>query len=238
MPADRPKRDQKSHRWFAAVWDVQTRHEPSAIRKLRQAVVRPATGAILEIGCGTGANFAYYDDDAARIVASEPDPHMLRRAVAAAATSTRRIEVCGASAEKLPFADRSFDTVVSTWNFCSIGDPSAALAEVRRVLRPNGEYRFLDHVRFDNWFGGVCQDAVTPLWRWCGGGCHPNRDVAGMVRAAGLAITEIERAKVVPPIPPLVIVRPVIRGSLARSDSPATSFCIFPRGPMDRISTN
>jgi SAM-dependent methyltransferase len=212
MPAERSKHEQKPHRWFAAVWAAQTRHEPGSIRKVRSAVVTPATGVTLEIGCGTGANFSYYGDSATRIVASEPDPFMFGRAVAAARSSSRRIEVCRASAEKLPVADRSFDTVVSTWNFCSIGDAPAALAEVRRVLRPNGQYRFLDHVRFNNRFGGWCQDAVTPVWKWCGGGCHPNRDVAAMIRAAGLVLTEIEPTHVVPPIPPVVIVRPVIRG--------------------------
>jgi SAM-dependent methyltransferase len=212
MSVERSAQNQKPHRWFAAVWAVQTRHETESLRALRNAVVGPATGVTLEIGCGVGTNVAYYSGGATRIVASEPDPHMFRRAVTTAAASRRRIEVCTASAEKLPFADRSFDTVVSTWNFCSIGDPSAAAAEVRRVLRPGGEFRFLDHVRFGNHFGGLVQDAVTPFWTWCGGGCHPNRDVAALVRAAGLAIGELERSNVVPPIPPFVIIRPVIRG--------------------------
>jgi len=199
----------RSHRWFAAVWDVQTRLEPETIRKLRQAVVAPARGRVLEIGCGTGANFAWYGEDASPIIATDPDPYMLRKTANAVAAASRPIEICRAGAEQLPFPNHSFDAVISTLNFCTIPDPQAALREIKRVLRPDGEYRFLDHVRYSHWFGAFWQDLLTPVWRYCGGGCHPNRDVAGL---SGFSITELASLKPVPPIPPFVIVRPVIRG--------------------------
>jgi SAM-dependent methyltransferase len=202
----------KSHRWFAAVWDVQTRHEPARLRKLRDEVVGPASGRVLEIGCGAGTNFSYYGDAATGVVAFDPDPHMMRRAAPAAAAASRPVAVGRASAEQLPFATASFDTVVSTWNMCTIRDVPAALAEIKRVLRPGGELRFADHVRYRNRLGGRMQDMLVPVWRWCGAGCHPNRDIAAMVESAGFTMAELESPNLVPPVPPLVVIRPVVQG--------------------------
>jgi ubiquinone/menaquinone biosynthesis C-methylase UbiE len=112
----------------------------------------------------------------------------------------------------LPFDDDSFDTVVSTLVMCSVRDPAKALSEVRRVLKPEGEYRFYDHVRYDHAFGAFWQDLVTPVWRWFGAGCHPNRDVAQFIRDAGFDIIQLELTKPLPPIPPMVFSRPHIKG--------------------------
>jgi len=206
MPRD------KGHRWFAAVWDWQTRHEPGKLREWRKEVAGGARGRVLEIGCGGGANFEHYGESATEIVATDPDPFMLQHARSRVAQLQGRVEVQQASAEALPFDDASFDTVVSTVNMCSIGDPARALAEIRRVLKPGGEYRFFDHVRYGNAIGGFVQDVATPVWKWLGAGCHPNRDIERLIRGAGLNIVQIDHPTVVPPIPPLVIVRPCIKG--------------------------
>jgi SAM-dependent methyltransferase len=207
----------KGHKWFAAVWSVQTRHEPAWLKQWRNDAAGGATGRVLEIGCGAGTNFAYYGSAATQVVATEPDPYMMTRARESAAAFPDRLTVGSASAEDLPFADETFDSVVSTFNFCSIPDPARALSEVRRVLKTGGEYRFFDHVRYHNSFAAWVQDTVTPVWTWCGGGCHPNRDIEAMIVDAGLAPVQIERVKPLPPIPPVIILRPCIRGVAVRT---------------------
>lgn len=206
----------KGHKWFAAFWDWQTRHEPSAVQKWRDETAGQATGRVLEIGCGVGANFAYYSDLATEVIATDPDPFMLKRARSVAGATPRIVEVRQASAEDLPFDAGSFDTVVSTANMCSIPQPETALGEVARVLRPGGEYRFFDHVRYESAIGGFFQDLATPLWKWCGAGCHPNRDIEKLIREAGLDLIAIQHLTAVPPIPPMIIVRPCIKGVAVR----------------------
>ncbi len=95
---------------------------------------------------------------------------------------------------------------------CSVGEPLRALSEVRRVLKPSGELRMYEHVRYEHAFGAFWQDLITPVWRWVGAGCHPNRDIASFVRQAGFEFERIELTKPQPPIPPLVFIRPHIKG--------------------------
>ncbi|MDP9180517.1 MAG: class I SAM-dependent methyltransferase [Chloroflexota bacterium] len=208
---------QKGHRWFAAFWDWQTRHEPRTLQRWRQEIAGGARGRVLEIGCGSGCNFTFYTDAATEVVATDPDPFVLGRSRSRAADIGRAIDVREASAEALPFEDATFDTVVSTANICSVDDPAKALSEVRRVLKPGGEYRFFDHVRYRGAIGGLFQDVATPLWEWLGAGCHPNRDVERFIRGAGLDIVRLEHPTAAPPIPPFVIVRPCIKGVATRN---------------------
>jgi len=107
----------------------------------------------------------------------------------------QNIELRQAGAEELPFEDASFDTVVSTLVFCSVGDPSRGLAEVRRVLKPGGTFRFVEHVRADGGWKARVQDAIVPLWGWLGAGCHPNRRTLETMKAAGFEIVESSREK-------------------------------------------
>jgi ubiquinone/menaquinone biosynthesis C-methylase UbiE len=198
---------------FARFWSFATRHEDKHTREVRAELVGGARGRVLEIGCGVGANFKYYGAEAAEIIATEPNSFMLTRAKEAATRSGRPIEVRAARAEDLPFDAASFDTVISTLNMCTIEDPRRALSEIRRVLKPGGTYRFFDHVQYDHAFGRFWQNLIDPLWsRMLGGGCHPNRDVSRMVREAGFRSVEMEFEKRLPPVPPMVFVRPHIKG--------------------------
>ncbi len=206
-------KDQKGHKWFASIYDrMMASGERSFMRKVREEIAGGARGRVLEIGAGTGANFPYYNDHAEEIFATEPDPFMLQWAKRRAEKVGRHIELRQASAEHLPFEDASFDTVVSTLVMCSVGKPLRALAEVRRVLKPSGELRMYEHVRYEHAFGAFWQDLITPVWRWVGAGCHPNRDIAGAVRKVGFEFERIELTRPHPPIPPLVFVRPHIKG--------------------------
>ena len=205
--------ERKGHRWFAAIYDRMTASaERSYMKAIREEIVGGARGRVLEVGAGTGASFPYYNDHADEIIATEPDPYMLERARRQAEEAGRPIELRQSPAEDLAFDDASFDTVVSTLVLCTVEDPAQALWEIRRVLKPSGELRIYEHVRYDHAFGAFWQDVITPVWRWFGAGCHPNRDTASIIREAGFEFQQLELMKPVPPIPPMVFSRPHIKG--------------------------
>ena len=207
------------HPLFALVYERLARiAERGFMGRARRELVGPAAGRVLEIGAGTGHSFAHYGEAAERVVAIEPDAHMLARAEARAAErGDGLVELRQLDAERLPFADASFDTAIASLVLCSVDSPPAALAELRRVLRPGGTLRFYEHVRSESPLGARGQDAVTPVWRRVAGGCHPNRDTVAEIERAGFRVTELRRTKVGPPVPPLAVVRPHVMG-VALSD--------------------
>ncbi len=195
----------RGHRWFAAMYDRMSRSaERRTIGKIRRELLAGLHGDVLEIGAGTGLNFEHYPPEA-RVVALEPDPYMLKRAQRRLRTLDRRnIDIRTAPAEHLPFDPASFDAVVSTLVLCTVGDAGQSLAEVRRVLRPGGEFRFLEHVRAEG-LPGRLQDIAQPVWSWVGAGCHPNRRTESAIRAAGFEVGRIDRER-------MNVVLPVIYG--------------------------
>lgn len=197
----------KGHKWFAASFDFVNRVsgiEKKFMARHRPHIVGEAEGLVLEVGAGTGASFPYYAKTA-EVIATEPDPYMLEHArKRLAELGAENIELRQAAAEELPFEDESFDTVVSTTVFCSVGDPAKGLAEIRRVLKPGGTYRFIEHVRADGGWRARVQDAMVPLWSWLGAGCHPNRRTLETMKAAGFEIAEVQREKLGPVIPVVV----------------------------------
>jgi len=173
------------HPWLAATLDLAMRPMYPA----RRLVVPEARGEVLEIGVGTGLNLALYDPAAVRrVVGVEPDPHMLRRAREKAAAVRLPVELHEASAERLPFPAEHFDTAVVTWSLCTIPDPAAALAEVRRVLRPGGRLLFIEHTRSKQPGVARVQRWMTPVWARLLGGCHLDRPAVDLVDASGLAL--------------------------------------------------
>lgn len=195
------------HPIFAALYDfMQAGAEKTFLKAHRSHLARGISGRVLDVGSGTGANLPYYPPQA-QVVGIEPDPHMLRRARARAGRMGRPVELLQVGAEALPFPDASFDAAVATLVFCTIPDPDRALAELRRVLRPGGELRFLEHVRADSPRWARFQDFVTPLWKRIGAGCHPNRDTVAAIERAGFRIRELERFAAGP-----YPVRPIVRG--------------------------
>ena len=207
--------DAEGHKWFAVVWDRMVKAENSAIRQLRDDTVKGLQGRALEIGCGNGANFARYPDSVTELQATDPDPYMLKRARARAHNLGRKIEVRKAPAEQLPYEDASFDAVVATLVLCTVADQARALLEIRRVLKPGRDLRFFEHVRYEGRLAALMQDLITPVWRWCGAGCHPNRNTAQAIEDAGFRITALRRVTPEPPIPPMWFSRPCIQGRAA-----------------------
>ncbi|MBI2369973.1 MAG: class I SAM-dependent methyltransferase [Deltaproteobacteria bacterium] len=161
--------------------------EVLGLRRSRREVVGLAEGRVLEVGIGTGLNLPWYEK-AAAVTGVDPDPHMLQRAEPRARAAAIPVELRLLSGEELPFEDATFDTVVATLTFCTIPDPLAAAREVRRVLRPGGSLRFLEHVRAPRARLARLQDLATPLWRRLCAGCHPNRDTLACFRQAGFAV--------------------------------------------------
>ncbi len=160
------------------------------VRRWREWAVSAAQGRVLEIGVGTGLNLRHYRK-AQAIAAIDPDGESLQRA------RTRRngtvIGLSQARAEALPFAEESFDAVVGTLTFCSIGDPIYALGEVRRVLKAGGALRLVEHVRVQNRFIAAMQDVLTPMWCRIAGNCHLNRDTLVAVEQAGFRVRRVNR---------------------------------------------
>lgn len=156
--------------------------ERSGFGRWRTWLVKGATGRALDLGTGTGRNLPLYPPGV-RVVAL--DPH-LENALRARARAPA-VPVVVARAEALPFRERAFDTVVSGLVLCSVTDPDRSLGEARRVLRPGGALRLLEHVRHRG-VRGALQDLVQPAWTRIAGGCHPNRDTVAAVEAAGFRI--------------------------------------------------
>jgi ubiquinone/menaquinone biosynthesis C-methylase UbiE len=198
----------RGHRWVAAIYDgFNRRSEVTIMRHLRPFVVGEAAGSVLEIGFGTGASLPYYDWTKVReLIATDPDPFMLQRAE----KRTRKmgldskVRIMPLAAEDLPFDDASFDTVVSTMVLCTVRDVPQSLAEVKRVLKPDGALRFIEHVRHDAGVRGWAQDAFTPVWSWLSAGCHLNRRTAESLTEAGFDLVELRRLAGSPVSPLLV----------------------------------
>lgn len=186
--------------------------ERAGLAEMRADVLSQASGRTLELGGGTGLNLPRYPSAVVSLTITEPDPHMAKRAREKAATEPPpfEIEVVEAGAERLPFGDGSFDTVVSTLVFCTVDDPDAAAAEAKRALAPGGRLLLLEHVRDpDDGRLGRWQDRLERPWGWFAAGCHPNRDTVATLRRAGFEVDFVPDR--LPKAPPLV--RPLVRGT-------------------------
>jgi ubiquinone/menaquinone biosynthesis C-methylase UbiE len=157
--------------------------ERCGLQSWRRWLVDGARGRTLEVGCGTGRNLPFYRAGA-RVVAIEPWADALARARRRGPSAA----LVQARAEALPFRASSFDTVVSALVFCSVADVDAGLAEVRRVLKPGGSLRMIEHVRSTRPWKARFQDRFERAWLRCTGGCHWNRDTETAVRRAGFTI--------------------------------------------------
>ena len=190
------RRQQKGYRWFAFFYSrFIARAEQKQWADPRRRIMEGLQGRVIEVGTGSGTNLSYYPPDA-QVVATEPDPHMLKRArEQLQKLGTANIELQQAPAEQLPFDDASFDHVVETWVLCTVDDLHQTLAEVRRVLKLDGTFRVMEHVGNDQsrFWGGV-QNVIAPVWHWMGAGCRLNQRTQRAIEAAGFRFDWIELA--------------------------------------------
>ena len=162
---------------------------------LRPGTVSVASGEVLEVGFGTALNLEYYGADVTRVTGLDPmsteGMDAVDERIAAASFPVERT-LLRADGE-LPFDAGRFDTVVTTWTLCSIPDAGAALAEMRRVLRPGGRYVFIEHGRSDDAGTARWQDRLNPMWRALTGECNINRRIDEIVQQAGFELGSLDR---------------------------------------------
>ena len=199
-------------RVFAALYDTLNKgSEEAGFREERRRLLAGTEGATIEIGAGTGLNLEHYPEALTRLVLAEPDRHMrlrLRRRVDAL---DRTAEVIDASAERLPFPDATFDTAVVTLVLCSVPNQEMALAEIARVLKPNGRLLFIEHVRSGDPKLAKRQDRIRPLYNLAG--CNPNRETLAAIEASALRVEAVRHGEV-PKAPK--VERPMIVGTARR----------------------
>jgi ubiquinone/menaquinone biosynthesis C-methylase UbiE len=191
-----------AYSWFARMADK------GDMGELREDLLTHAQGTVIEIGAGTGLNFHHYPAGV-EVLATEPDPHMFRRAEKAARATKGAVTLKRRPAESLPFSNATVDTVVSTLVLCSVRDQAVTLAEIGRVLRPGGTLLLIEHVRSEDPALARTQDKREPTHVRFAGGCHPNRDTLASVAAAGFDVTAVRRIE----LQGFKLTRPAIAGA-------------------------
>lgn len=182
------------HHVFPRIVDLTLRG--SRVARLRREALATAQTPVLEIGLGTGLNLDCYPRNIREITAIDLDPVPPSFVRARLERAAVRVELLSMDAARLGFAAQSFETVVTSWLLCSVPDPLAVLHEIRRVLRPGGQYLFLEHGRSPRPLIAAWQRIVEPVTRVCGCGCRPNRPIAELVSSAGFVLEELHEIDV------------------------------------------
>ena len=187
--------------WFA---------ERAGMRRHRRELLRHARGRTVELGSGTGLNLRHYPEDLEDLVLTEPSDPMAARLRRKLRRSRRPGRIVSTPAERLPFDDHSVDTVVSTLVLCTVDEPNTALDEIARVLRPDGQLLFIEHVRAESRRLAAWQDRLEAPWRRFAIGCRCNRPTIELIEAGDLEVDQLSRAswRGMPRI-----VRPLVIGS-------------------------
>lgn len=186
--AGTPRRHPLFARCYARIGPLLDR----GISPQRDVLLAGLSGSVIDIGAGTGSNFAHFPAEVTSVLAVEPEQHLRRLATAAAEQAPVPIDVVDGFADRLPAEDQSMDAAVVSLVLCSVPDPGAALEEVRRVLRPGGELRFFEHVQAATPNRRRLQRlADATLWPVINGGCHTARDTVTTIERAGFEITEL-----------------------------------------------
>jgi SAM-dependent methyltransferase len=214
MRPNDPGGRERGHRVFAAVYDRLARAAETrgGVGERRHDLLASAYGRVVEVGSGTGLNFAHYPRTVSEVFAVEPDPHMRRRSREAAARAPVPVRLEAGYADELALPDGWADFAVVTLVLYSVPDQDLALREVHRVLRPGGRMLFFEHVRSEHPSLAHWQDRLERPWGWVGAGCHPNRDTEAAIAGAGFAFESLERF----PMPGIPIVRPHVSGVAVR----------------------
>ncbi len=179
---------------YVLPWAIHLTMKNKDATRHRMKLVPAARGRVLEVGIGSGLNLPFYGPEVSAVTGLDPSAELLsilrgRRKTSDAPFALDLIE---GSATAIPFEDRGFDTVITTWTLCSIDEAAEALAEMRRVLKPEGELVFVEHGRAPEAGVSRWQDRLNPMWNRFSGGCNMNRDIEGMIRAAGFDMEQLE----------------------------------------------
>jgi ubiquinone/menaquinone biosynthesis C-methylase UbiE len=175
--------------WFFAAFDryfnaIARRHKQAAFAGIDSDVV-------VELGAGVGANLGYLPAGT-RLIAIEPSLRMHGRLQARAEQAGVDLELLAQGAESLPLEDAAYDEVICSLVLCTVANPDRVLAEVRRILRPGGRFRFVEHVAAPAWSPRRwLQGAIRRPWKWLFEGCTLDRDIASRIRDAGFGDVQL-----------------------------------------------
>jgi len=163
-----------------------------ATRAVRSRICAGLTGDVVEVGFGTGLNARYYSAEVKKIFAVEPSHLCMRLAQPRIARSSTPVELAGLTGEHLDLPSEQFDAVLSTWTLCSIPNLDAALAEIRRVLKPSGAFHFVEHGHAPDASVARWQQRLEPVNKRLAGGCHLTRRIPETIARAGFAIEQLD----------------------------------------------
>lgn len=189
--------------FFARVWMTMSGHEPESLRRLRVANLAGLTGRVLEVGAGTGTNFAHYPVGVTEVIALEPERRLAEVARTAAASAPVPVIVSTAAIEEFG-AHESFDAVVCSLVLCSVADPDGVVRQLYSMLKPGGELRYLEHIAGVGLRGTLQKVADATVWPRLLGNCHTHRNTEASIAAAGFSVDSSRREQTLPgwlPVP-------------------------------------
>lgn len=205
------------HPIFARVYPrISRAAEQAGAAEHRQMLLAGLTGRVIEVGAGHGLNFGYYPRTVTRVIAVEPEPYLRERALESAQHASVPIEVRDGTAEALPAEDGELDAAVVSLVLCSVADQRVALREIARVLQPQGQLRFYEHVVSNRPGWARIQQALdATIYPPLAGGCHCARDTGAAIRNAGFTVEHEQRVAIkASPVAPAI---PHILGSARRA---------------------
>ncbi len=192
------------HPFFARMWTVMSAHESRLMRRLRTENLAGLTGRVLEVGAGTGTNFAHYPDIVTEVVAVEPEIRLVPKARAAAVVAPVPVTVIESTIENVPDG-APFDAVVCSLVLCSVADPDGVLRELNSLLKPGGELRYFEHVASAGWRGSMQRLADATVWPRIAGNCHTHRDTERAIAGAGFSVESARHQWTLPAWAPLPV---------------------------------
>lgn len=202
--------------FFARLWTAMSGHEPAAMRRLRHDTLAGLAGRVLEVGAGTGTNFAHYPPGVTEVVALEPEPRLAAHAASVAAGAPVPVTVRTETVEQYT-SEEAFDGVVCALVLCSVDDPDAVLHHLLRLLKPGGELRYLEHVAGRGPRARLQRAADATVWPRLLGNCHTHRHTEAAIAAAGFSVEQARREWVFPRWAPT----PVAEVAIGRAVRPA-----------------
>ncbi|MHA3019920.1 class I SAM-dependent methyltransferase [Mycobacterium sp. BMJ-28] len=190
--------------FFARLWTVMSGHEPESLRRLRVENLAGLTGRVLEVGAGTGTNFAHYPAGVTEVVAIEPEPRLADIAARVARSAPVPVTVSTDTVEDYAAA-QPFDAVVCALVLCSVGEPDDVLRQIFSMLKPGGQLRYLEHVASAGPRARLQRVADATVWPRLLGNCHTHRDTEASIAGAGFAVSRARREMALPGWVPLPV---------------------------------
>ncbi len=208
--------------FFARVWIAMSSREPESLRRLRRENLAGLSGRVLEVGAGTGTNFAFYPSTVTEVVAVEPERRLAALAERAASAAPVPVTVDTGTVEKFAGSgslneDGQFDAVVCSLVLCSVGDPEKVVSQLFSLLRPGGQLRYLEHVAGVGPRARLQKVADATLWPRMLGNCHTHRHTEQSIADAGFEVGESRHEWVVPAWIPM----PAAETAIGRAVRPA-----------------